>query len=121
MTAAMTSKLTGQLTDVFPVEPITPNFSKRVFWLKQPSTERYPQHWEIELHQGDVGQIDAFKIGDTLQADVEIRGKHYVGRGNKEGIITSLKCTGLRRIAGPPPPPRAQARPATFSYPEIAD
>lgn len=90
----MTTKLTGILTDIFPVETF-PTFAKRVFWIKQPDTERYPQHWQMELHQSAVSQIEQYKIGDTLEVEVEIRGKKWEKGGGKQGIVTSLKCVGI--------------------------
>lgn len=89
--------LVGILTDVFPVE-IKQNFTKRVFWLKEPGTERYPQHWEIELHGSDVDQIMKVKIGDSLEVEVEPRGRQWTGRNNEKKIFTSLKCTGLKLV-----------------------
>jgi hypothetical protein len=91
----MTAKLLGILTDVFPVET-KPNFSKKVFWLKQPDTERNPQHWELELHTADIDQLKGIKVGDVLECEVEIRGRKFKRRDGGEGIFTSLKCVGLR-------------------------
>lgn len=88
-------KLRGILTDVFPVEHFN-SFAKRVFWLEQPHTERYPQHWQIELHQDDCKRIDSCQIGDTLEVEVEIRGKKYTGRDRQEKIIVTLKCLGIQ-------------------------
>lgn len=93
----MTVKLTGLLTDVFPPET-TPSFSKRVFWLKEPDTERYPQHWQIELHQDDGKRITDFEIGDRLECEVEIRGKKYTNRSRSESIFISLKCVGIKLL-----------------------
>lgn len=90
----MTSKLTGILTDVFPVET-TPKFSKKVFWLKQPDTERYPQHWELELHTPDIDRLKGIKVGDRLECEVEIRGRKFKRRAGGEGIFVTLKCTGI--------------------------
>lgn len=89
-----TIKLTGILTDVFPVET-TPTFSKKVFWLKEPDTERYPQHWEIELHTADIDRLKGIKIGDRLECEVEVRGRKFKRRAGGEGIFLSLKCTGI--------------------------
>lgn len=94
----MSDKLVGILTDVFPIETY-PNFSKKVFWLKQPDTERQPQHWELELHTADVKRLYGINIGDTLECEVEIRGKKYKRRDSSEAIITSLKCVGIRVLA----------------------
>lgn len=94
----MTTKLRGILTDVFPVET-TPNFSKKVFWLKQPDTERYPQHWEIELHGQDIDRLKGVKVGDVLECEVEIRGRKFKRRnGSGDGIFTTLKCVGMELL-----------------------
>lgn len=90
----MITKLTGILTDVFPVES-TEKFSKKVFWLKQPDTERYPQHWELELHTADIDRLKGIKLGDRLECEVEIRGRKFKRRAGGEGIFTTLKCTGI--------------------------
>lgn len=92
--ASKTVKLTGILTDIFPPET-RPSFSKQVFWLKEPDTERYPQHWEIELHNEDIRRM-TFEIGDVLEVEVEIRGRRWE-KGGRVNIFTSLKCVGLRR------------------------
>lgn len=92
-----TIKLTGYLTDVFPVET-HPNFAKKVFWLKEPDTERYPNHWELELHQNDVTHINRFEIGDKLECEVEVRGRQYIRRTNEKVISVSLKCIGIELL-----------------------
>lgn len=97
----MNAKLTGILTDVFPTEPINANFQKRVFWLKQPDTVQYPQHWEIELHQQEVRRLDQYNIGDSLEVDVEIRGRQFSRRDTSRAIVITLKATGIKFLGGP--------------------
>jgi hypothetical protein len=92
-----TIKLTGFLTDVFPVETF-PNFAKKVFWLKEPDTERYPNHWELELHQNEVTRINEFQIGDRLECEVEIRGRQFTNRRQEKSIDVSLKCVGIQLL-----------------------
>lgn len=89
-----TIKLVGILTDVFPVEIFT-NFTKKVFWLKEPDIERYPQHWAIELHGNDVERLKGIATGDRLECFCEIRGKKFNRRNGEEDIITTIKCIGI--------------------------
>lgn len=91
----MITKLQGILTDVFPVET-TPKFSKKVFWIKQPDTERYPNHWELELHAPDIDRLKGIKLGDVLECEVEVRGRKFKRRAGGEGIFTTLKCLGIQ-------------------------
>lgn len=93
----MVTFLTGILTDVFPVET-TPNFSKKVFWIKQPDTERYPQHWSLELHGKDVDRLKNLKVGDRIKCEVEIRGRKYKKRTGGEDIFITLKCNGIELL-----------------------
>lgn len=101
----MNAKLTGYITDIFPTETFQSGFAKRVFWLKQPDTERYPEHWKVELHRADVDQLNRFQVGDLVTAEVEVRGKKWE-RNNQQDIVLSLKCVGLElkeRLAPAPP------------------
>lgn len=90
----MTTRLTGILTDVFPIET-RPNFTKKVFWIKQPDTERNPQHWELELHGKDTERLRGINIGDFVECEVEVRGRKYKRRDMSEAIFTTLKCVGM--------------------------
>lgn len=92
-----TAKLQGILTDVFPIET-TPRFTKRVFWFKEPDTERYPQHWEVELVGEDVKQIMSVKIGDRIECEVEVRGRKYQKRDRSLAIFTTLRCVGIQLL-----------------------
>lgn len=93
-----TIKLTGILTDVFQVE-VFPDFTKKVFWLKEPDSERYPQHWSIELHQQDTERLKGIQLGYRLECECEVRGKKYKKRNtNEESIFVTLKCVGIRVV-----------------------
>lgn len=92
-----TIKLTGILTDVFGIETF-PNFVKKVFWLKEPDTERHPQHWQLELHQQDHERLNGINQGDVLECEVEVRGKKYKKQNREEAIIITLKCVGIRVV-----------------------
>jgi hypothetical protein len=93
----MTSKLVGFITDIFPVET-KPNFAKQILWIKQPDRERYPQHWQVEVHNSAIDQIRHFKTGQKVEAEVEIRGRQYKNREGHDAIIVTLKLVGLAVI-----------------------
>jgi len=92
-----TVKLIGILTDVFPIET-TPHMSKRVIWVKEPDTERYPQHWEIELQGADTRIPNSLTIGDKLEVEVAVRGRKYTKRDRSTAIFTYLKLEGCKLI-----------------------
>lgn len=90
-------RLIGVLTDVFPPEFFS-NFTKKVFWLKEPDTERYPQQWQLELHQNDIDRLKGIAIGDRLECEVEIRGKKW-SSSRGEGVTNTLRCIGILVIS----------------------
>lgn len=93
-----TIKLTGILTDVFPVENFA-SFSKRPFWVKQPDTEQYPQHWELELHTRDIDRLKGIFSGSLIECEVAIKGKQFDRRnGGGKGVINTLQCIGIKVI-----------------------
>lgn len=92
-----TIKLTGILTDIFPAQNVTPQFTKRTFWVKEPDTNQYPQHWEVEMHNEDIKRLQGFAPGDLVEVEVEVRGRQYTRNGSKN-IFNSLKCVGLGKL-----------------------
>lgn len=100
--------LTGIVTDIFAVET-RPNFSKRVFWLKEPDRERHPQHWELELHQQDIERLKGIQIGDTIKCEVEVRGVKWKKRDGTEKLFNALKVVGIElldQLVSQNPPPQ---------------
>lgn len=91
---SVTAKLIGILTDVFPPD-ISHNFAKKVFWIKEPDTNRQPQHWALQLHNKDTDALKGINVGDVLECECEIRGKKF-SDGRQEKIFISLKCVGIR-------------------------
>lgn len=89
-----TIKLIGLLTKVFPIE-LSPKFTKKLFWITEPGTERYPNHWELELHQQDTGRLQGIEIGDRLECECEVKGRKWQVRG-EDKIFLALKCVGIR-------------------------
>lgn len=103
------STLIGIITDIFPAE-VRGNFEKRVFRLKQSDVERYPNHWELECHQGDSNLLDGFKVGDDVTCEIIIQGRAWTKDG-RTMIFNTLKCIGIAyfgKAAKPVPSTRQQ-------------
>lgn len=95
--------LTGIITDIFPAE-VYGNFEKRVLWLKQPDSEKYPEHWQIEFHQGNANQLDNFKVGQSVEITVDIKGRGWE-KGGKKSIFVTLKATDIVKQGESKPTP----------------
>lgn len=113
-----TIKLIGLLTKVFPIE-LSPKFTKKLFWITEPGTERYPNHWELELHQQDTGRLQGIEIGDRLECECEVRGRKWAVKG-EDRIFTSLKCVGIKMLQHlETVPGKYKAKPGAEPQPEL--
>lgn len=91
----MKTTLSGIITNIFRAE-IRGGFESRKFRLKQSDREKYPQHWELECQQNDCNLLDAFRIGDEVNCDVEIRGREWKKTSTNEVFIfNTLKCVDI--------------------------
>jgi len=93
----------GELTDIFPAE-IFGNFEKRVAWVLEKDVQ-YPNHYQIEFHQGDANMLDNFLRGDIVECKVDVRGKKFKSKQGKDGIINTLKCWNIIKVGGAKPAP----------------
>lgn len=96
-------QISGYITDIFPSE-IFGNFEKRMFWLIEDEA-KYPNEYQLELHQGDCNLLDKFKTGDLVECQVDVRGKKF-SKGGRDFIFNSLKVwkiskTGYGQTATP--------------------
>jgi single-strand DNA-binding protein len=72
------NKITGTVKKVGEIKEYGSNgFTKREFVIK--TEEKYPQEVKLELYKEDCGMIDAFNIGDSLEATFNIKGNEYKG------------------------------------------
>ena len=92
----MNITLKGTITDIFQ-EEVYGNFSKRIFWLKEPDKERYPNHYELQMQQNNCSTLDNFRCGDEVTCHVDIKGRRYSKNG-KEGCINSLVCWKIEKV-----------------------
>lgn len=96
----MIIKITGTITDIFPVQTFG-NFEKRVAWVQEETTGRYPNQFEIEFQQNDVNTLDSFVPGDVVECKIDVRGKKWEKNG-KSGVINTLKCFEIMRKGSGP-------------------
>lgn len=89
--------LTGKITDIFPAEPITERFEKRVFRMER-REEKFTHTYELEFYNRACQDLDSYKVGQAVECEVEIRGRKAVTKQGEERVYTTLSCKGMRRI-----------------------
>jgi hypothetical protein len=84
----MNAKVTGTITEIKDTEQITPQFSKRVFYLEDEERENT---YSLEMHYQDANWLNSFHIGDLVTCEIHIRGRAWSKNG-KSGVINTLQC-----------------------------
>lgn len=93
----------GYITDIFPSEIIGSSFEKRVFWLMEPGSDKYKNHYQLECHQGDCNLLDKFRAGELVECQTDLRGKKFTKNG-RDFIFNTLKVWKITRVAEQPHP-----------------
>ena len=92
----MTIELTGIVTDIFPIETYS-GFKKRRFWIRQPTSEKYPQHWGLEVRTNQLNLLDSIKVDDEVMCTVNLLGKVAKNREGVKIVINTLQCWKLKK------------------------
>lgn len=73
------------------------NFEKRIFELREKDSEKYPQHYQLECHQGDANILDNFSVGDEVTCWIDLRGRLWENN-DKRAIFHTLKCYKIQKV-----------------------
>jgi len=87
----------GRVKQIHPVESVGSNgFQKRKVWVEIDLDSKYPQTIEIEF-QGEKSNLpDSFKVGDTVDFSLNLRGREWsspAGETKVFNTITAWKVT----------------------------
>lgn len=110
----MNVTIKGYITDIFNSETYG-NFEKRIFWLQEPASNQYPNHYELQMWQGDCNLLDKFNDGDFVECQVDLRGKHYSKNG-KDSVFNTLKVWKITKL-NPDQNPQGAKQQKTESVP----
>ena len=96
----MSMTTNGRLHAVFDTKQITERFHKREFVLEIAENSNFPQHVAFELTGDRVGEIEAFKVGDTLEVEFSLRGREWTSRTGEVKYFNSLDVRSVRPAGG---------------------
>jgi len=96
----MSMNTSGRLHAVFDTKQITERFHKREFVLEISENSNFPQHVAFELTGDRVGEIEAFKVGDTLEVEFSLRGREWTSRTGEVKYFNSLDVRSVRQAGG---------------------
>lgn len=86
-------KVKGQTTRV------SEKFTKREFVLTDNSNAEYPQHISLQLTQDKCALIDGAKIGDTLTAHINIRGREWISPQGEVKHFNTIEAWRIEKVS----------------------
>lgn len=91
-------KIHGEIIFIGTTQQIKDTFTIRKF-VVQTKLETYPQEYELQLTKDKCSLLDNYKVGDTVTASINLRGRGYTNKDGKKGWFTSLECWKLEKGA----------------------
>lgn len=92
-------KIAGEIIFIGQTQQIKETFTKRTF-VVQTKLDQYPQEYELQLTKDGCSKLDAFKVGDSVVASINLRGRSYTKKDGSRGWFTSLDCWRLEKASG---------------------
>jgi len=92
-------KIAGEIIFIGQTQQIKDTFTIRKF-VVQTKLEQYPQEYEMQLTKEKCSLLDNYKIGDTVTASINLRGRGFTNKEGKKGWFTSLECWRLDKATG---------------------
>lgn len=77
--------------------------------------EQYPQHISVQFVQDKCDLLDAYKVGDNVKVDINLRGREWTNPQGETVYFNTIQGWRIGKVqteapaAGVPPMPTAQA------------
>jgi single-strand DNA-binding protein len=87
----MNIELKGTLKAIFAEEQITENFRKKKIVVAIDEDTQYPQEIIVDVLNDKISHLDNYKMGDSVIANANLRGKNNKGKYFNQLILWSIK------------------------------
>jgi hypothetical protein len=81
----------GRVKQIHPVESVGTNvFQKRKVWVEIDLDSKYPQTIEIEFQGEKTSLADSFKVGDTVDFSLNLRGREWSSPAGETKVFNTI-------------------------------
>jgi len=91
--------LKGKLTEKRDNEQITDTFNKRDFCIEIDLDTQFPQEIKLTLIKDKTDLIDKYNVGDSIEADINVRGRRVNLKAGGEEVFNELNVWRIRGVA----------------------
>lgn len=91
----MSNEIKGTIKLIEDTQVVSDKFKKREIVITEPD-EKYPQDILFQLTQERVDLLDAFKVGQSVKASYNIRGREWTNP--KDGVVKHFNTLEIWKI-----------------------
>ena len=96
----MSLSIVGVILEISDVQQIKETFKKREFVLEDTENPQYPEFIKFELIQDKCALLDAYKVGDKVNVQFNLKGRKWTDREGKVVYFNSLQAWRIEVESG---------------------
>ena len=90
-------EILGKIRVINPEQQVSATFKKRE--LVVTTDEQYPQHILIEFNQEKCSILDKYKVGDSVEVGINLRGREWVNPQGETKYFNSIQGWRIQKQA----------------------
>lgn len=95
-------ELKGRVFLVGKTEVVSEKFQKRELVLEYAENPEYTEYIKFEASQKKVDLLDGIKVGDTVEAHFNLKGRGWKDKSGKQNYTNTLALWRVNKVEGQP-------------------
>ena len=95
-------ELNVKIHSISETQNVTDTFSKREFIVE--TQEEYKQYLQLQVTKDKCAILDNYKVGDLVNVSLNLRGRLWTNKENKEIAFNTLECWKISKTESAPEP-----------------
>lgn len=104
----MSLSIVGTIVEILDVQQISDTFKKREFVVEYVENPQYPEFVKFETIQDKCAQLDAYKVGDKLTIQFNLKGRKWTDKTGEVKYFNSLQAWKLEAAGSTSQTPNPQ-------------
>lgn len=105
----MSLSISGTIIEISDVQQISDSFKKREFVVEYVENPQYPEFVKFEAIQDKCAQLDAYKVGDKLTIQFNLKGRKWTDKTGQVKYFNSLQAWKLEAAGSSSQAPTSQS------------
>lgn len=90
-------ELNVKIHSISETQNVTDTFSKREFIVE--TQEDYKQYLQLQVTKDKCAILDNYKVGDLVEVSLNLKGRLWTNKENKEIAFNTLECWKINKSA----------------------